>query len=988
MDRCALFVDASYALSDGALAVHGTRNRDSVSWDYTGLLKLLGSLAADRTGLPLLRSYWYDIAADGSRAAEHDTLADIPGVKVRLSKFRPGRKEGVEAEIRADLTALARNHAVSDVVIVTAAEDLAPVITEIQDLGIRTILLSVAAGGNWAPSRMLRQECDDIVEIGSAHLSPYVDLISGAEPHVAARQQLAPAGPAQLAGPPAAIEAPASQLYAPQVMAEYARAELPQAAGAYGTGSRGSVPGQDAARFADPLAASGASESGRASGSAQPVAKAQYQPAPQPDYDQAQYDQARAGQLASAWDEAGLRQGGFRAPEPSQNLLRQQAQTTGGYTEGGLAEPDHRVGPHNDGAIGQQGSQASAPELNGLPGSPQRASSQSGGTPPGPAAHGLSGSGMASGDLAANGAGVNGLSNGVARGGLEQNGLSQSGVSQSGLSQGGLSQNGLNRDARGENGFGQGGPSEGGPGQGGISQRGAGDGRGTNGLSSGGLAGNGMASGGSPGASQPHSMPVSGLQQDGRQQNGLQRFPAQQPSHPNGLLGGQVSSQGGQSTAAAVAGQQGMPSPGAGQTAGSQHAGGHHAAGQSAAGYQGAGYQGSAQPGGYPAGGPQSGYQTTGYQNAGPQSGYQTGAEPGGYQGGSLPGNALGASDGARSPGQGGGSLSNGPGAGDAGRSSLNLAVGQPAGGTSSGSGLTGAMRGSGQGESAQPGGLRGGPVQSGVPDVVSHGGLHQADNQQTGRSPQGPALSGQPGLLQGIGQPGQAGIPQSGPGQQNGEQPGLTQQGTVQQHRQYPGQPVGAGLPGAGQPASGQPGPQRPSAPPDLASQAQSAAVVPMDAQRQAAPQRPLPAGGGMPYAQDRSAPYGSQLQGPVQQAPVQHAPVQHAPVQSAQFSGSVAPYPSAPYGGQPSPVPASLSVGDAVQAAHAEGFGFGEAVARDAPALWLEAVLARKPRMPSDLEARLLQGSALPIDSLLHDEVRHALRRGFWDALERSRH
>ena len=68
-------------------------------------------------------------------------------------------------------------------------------------------------------------------------------------------------------------------------------------------------------------------------------------------------------------------------------------------------------------------------------------------------------------------------------------------------------------------------------------------------------------------------------------------------------------------------------------------------------------------------------------------------------------------------------------------------------------------------------------------------------------------------------------------------------------------------------------------------------------------------------------------------------------------------------------------------------EGQEFGESVARDAPALWLEAVLARKPRMPSDLEARLLQGSALPIDFLLHDEVRHALRRGFWDALERAR-
>jgi hypothetical protein len=135
--------------------------------------------------------------------------------------------------------------------------------------------------------------------------------------------------------------------------------------------------------------------------------------------------------------------------------------------------------------------------------------------------------------------------------------------------------------------------------------------------------------------------------------------------------------------------------------------------------------------------------------------------------------------------------------------------------------------------------------------------------------------------------------------------------------------------------------------------------------------PQRQLPAGNGGQYLDDRAGQYGGQ--------------------QPASFPGSQSPaqYLGAPYGAPPAPpVPAPISVGEAVQSAHAEGFGFGETVARDAPALWLEAVLARKPRMPSDLEARLLQGSALPIDSLLHDEVRHALRRGFWDALERSRH
>ncbi len=45
MDRCALFVDAGYVLADGAMAVHGTRQRESVSWDYAGLVQLLSGLA-------------------------------------------------------------------------------------------------------------------------------------------------------------------------------------------------------------------------------------------------------------------------------------------------------------------------------------------------------------------------------------------------------------------------------------------------------------------------------------------------------------------------------------------------------------------------------------------------------------------------------------------------------------------------------------------------------------------------------------------------------------------------------------------------------------------------------------------------------------------------------------------------------------------------------------------------------------------------------
>src|ERR1700756_1443498 len=163
------------------MAVHGTQRRESVSWDYGGLLQLLGNLAAERSGLPLLRCYWYESAADGRRSAEHDALADMPGVKLRLVKDRPGQ-DGVEDEMHRDLTALARNQAVSDAMVVSSSEELTRVVADVQDLGMRVTLLHIAADGNWTISRTLRQECDDIVEISSAHLRPYVELISGAEP--------------------------------------------------------------------------------------------------------------------------------------------------------------------------------------------------------------------------------------------------------------------------------------------------------------------------------------------------------------------------------------------------------------------------------------------------------------------------------------------------------------------------------------------------------------------------------------------------------------------------------------------------------------------------------------------------------------------------------------------------------------------------------------------------------------------------------------
>jgi hypothetical protein len=270
------------------------------------------------------------------------------------------------------------------------------------------------------------------------------------------------------------------------------------------------------------------------------------------------------------------------------------------------------------------------------------------------------------------------------------------------------------------------------------------------------------------------------------------------------------------------------------------------------------------------------------------------------------------------------------------------------------------------------------------------------------GQSMPGQSMSGQ--AMPGQGLPGQPGPGQNMPGHQGmpGQQsmPGLQSMAGQHAAPSTPPPPSSPGLPDprargahAQTPASEQDLYQAPPASfrgpaqdvPSRPYQPGPYGVLPseqmMPGQPFTPPAPPSPAGAGQNPGSayvPQQGPYGTpQAPVPPPSSPVPPGPGPQGP--GSQGPGSQGPGSQAPGQGMP--------LADAVQAAHAEGFEFGQSVAREAPALWLEAVLARKPRMPSDLEARLLQDSALPIDSLLHDETRHALRRGFWDALERSR-
>src|SRR6516225_1174327 len=351
------------------MAVHGTRHRDSVSWDYAGLVKLLTGLSRDRTGLPVLRCYWYEATVEGRRSSEHNALADLPGVKLRLGRVRPGRREGVEAEMHRDLATLARNHAVSDAVIVSAEEDLAEVVAEVQDLGLRVLAMHITADGNWTVSRPLRQECDDVVEISGAHLRPFVDLIPGAETSGRDDQYRNGSYPARGheqrgmanghgAGlgavthqglPAAALPAPPG-IYTAPVVEEHQRTAQPPAEGEGPLAS----PGLPAAAAGPPSPGSHAARRDPAAGS--PPAP---DPGPLP---------TRAARRDASRDAAGAQDpAGAQAQTAPQGPPPQPAAAPGPPAGYGAQPGDHaaaHVRAHgNPGRRGSPGSQAPAPEV-------------------------------------------------------------------------------------------------------------------------------------------------------------------------------------------------------------------------------------------------------------------------------------------------------------------------------------------------------------------------------------------------------------------------------------------------------------------------------------------------------------------------------------------------------------------------------------------------------------------------------------------------
>lgn len=160
-----MLVDAGYLLGAAGTLLAGSPDRGALQTDYSGLVSALSAEAEEQTGMPLLRLLWYDAAFNSQPTQEHRALRVLPDVKVRLGELvKRGERvqqKGVDSYLQRDLTALSRNRAVADVVLLGGDEDLRRALEESQDHGVRVHLWGVeAAAPEYNQSQSLIAEAD------------------------------------------------------------------------------------------------------------------------------------------------------------------------------------------------------------------------------------------------------------------------------------------------------------------------------------------------------------------------------------------------------------------------------------------------------------------------------------------------------------------------------------------------------------------------------------------------------------------------------------------------------------------------------------------------------------------------------------------------------------------------------------------------------------------------------------------------------------
>jgi uncharacterized LabA/DUF88 family protein len=163
VEQVAVFVDAGYLHAQGSALLTGQKKlRTQIILDVAFTLQKLRELAeACAPGSRLLRTYWYDgLTRTGRLSSEQEQIANASFAKLRLGTVNSrGEQKGVDSLIVTDLIDLARNRAITDVVLVSGDEDIRIGVQIAQTFGVRMHLLGIKpARGSQSPD--LIQEAD------------------------------------------------------------------------------------------------------------------------------------------------------------------------------------------------------------------------------------------------------------------------------------------------------------------------------------------------------------------------------------------------------------------------------------------------------------------------------------------------------------------------------------------------------------------------------------------------------------------------------------------------------------------------------------------------------------------------------------------------------------------------------------------------------------------------------------------------------------
>jgi uncharacterized LabA/DUF88 family protein len=198
--RYAIMVDVGYIYAAAGELLFSTASRREYRVDADKLIQALTRQADSQVRGELLRVYWYDAARDRVPTIDQRVIAQMAWVKLRLGNLNArGQQKGVDAQIRADMEALARHRAITDAVLVAGDEDMVPAVEAAQAFGVRVHLWGVEPPFGTNQAERLVWESDTVEVLDRAFLEPYFSRVT---PEPAAPPQAAAGvpSPAQLFG--------------------------------------------------------------------------------------------------------------------------------------------------------------------------------------------------------------------------------------------------------------------------------------------------------------------------------------------------------------------------------------------------------------------------------------------------------------------------------------------------------------------------------------------------------------------------------------------------------------------------------------------------------------------------------------------------------------------------------------------------------------------------------------------------------------------